>query len=84
MPKQDDELRRHPGMNMDLTGRENIRLRGLYNGLNAAAVRRLEEDVQNFAELSDFMELPVRIFSSGMVLRLGFGLATAIRPQILN
>lgn len=71
------------GMNMDLTGRENIRLRGLYNGLNAAAVRRLEEDVQEFAELGDFMELPVRIFSSGMVLRLGFGLATAIRPQIL-
>ncbi len=71
------------GMNMDLTGRENIRLRGLYNGLGAAALRRLEEDVQDFAELGDFMELPVRIFSSGMVVRLGFALATAIRPQIL-
>jgi lipopolysaccharide transport system ATP-binding protein len=71
------------GMNMDLTGRENIRLRGLYNGLGTAAVRRLEEDVQDFAELGDFMELPVRTFSSGMVVRLGFGLATAIRPQIL-
>ena len=71
------------GMNMDLTGRENIRLRGLYNGLSPAALRRLEEDVQNFAELGDFMELPVRIYSSGMVVRLGFALATAIRPQIL-
>ncbi len=71
------------GMNMDLTGRENIRLRGLYNGLSAADLRRLEEDVQEFAELGDFMELPVRIYSSGMVVRLGFALATAIRPQIL-
>ncbi len=71
------------GMNMDLTGRENIRLRGLYNGLGAPALRRLEEDVQEFAELGDFMELPVRIYSSGMVVRLGFALATAIRPQIL-
>ena len=71
------------GMNMDLTGRENIRLRGLYNGLGAPALRRLEEDVQDFAELGDFMDMPVRIFSSGMVVRLGFALATAIRPQIL-
>ncbi len=71
------------GMNMDLTGRENIRLRGLYNGLGPPALRRLEEDVQDFAELGDFMEMPVRIYSSGMVVRLGFALATAIRPQIL-
>ena len=71
------------GMNLELTGRENIRLRGLYNQLGAADIRRLEEDVQDFAELGDFMDLPVRIYSSGMVVRLGFAMATAIRPQIL-
>ncbi len=71
------------GMNIELTGRENIMLRGLYNGLDAATVARLEEDVRAFAELGDFIDLPVRIYSSGMMVRLGFALATAIRPQVL-
>jgi lipopolysaccharide transport system ATP-binding protein len=71
------------GMNPDLTGRENIMLRGLYNGLGRPQIRRLEEDVRDFAELGEFIELPVRIYSSGMVVRLGFALATAIRPQVL-
>jgi lipopolysaccharide transport system ATP-binding protein len=71
------------GMNMDLTGRENIMLRGLYNGLDPAAIARLQDDVCEFAQLGDFMSLPVRIYSSGMVVRLGFAMATAIRPQVL-
>ena len=71
------------GMNMDLTGRENILLRGLYNGLPRSALPRLEEDVAEFAELSDFLDLPVKIYSAGMIVRLGFALATAIKPQIL-
>ena len=71
------------GMNMDLTGRENIMLRGLYSGLNKAAIGRLEEDVSTFAELGEFMDLPVRIYSAGMIVRLGFAMATAIRPQVL-
>jgi lipopolysaccharide transport system ATP-binding protein len=71
------------GMNVELTGRENILLRGLYNGLPRSALPRLEEDVADFAELSDFLDLPVRIYSAGMVIRLGFALATAIKPQIL-
>ena len=71
------------GMNMELTGRENILLRGLYNGLSKPMLARLEQDVIEFAELSDFMDLPVRIYSAGMIVRLGFALATAIRPRIL-
>jgi lipopolysaccharide transport system ATP-binding protein len=71
------------GMNMELTGRENIALRGLYGGMSPATIRRLEEDVCEFAELDQFIDLPVRIYSSGMVVRLGFALATAIRPQVL-
>jgi len=71
------------GMNVDMTGRENIMLRGLFNGLSRPEIRRLEEDVREFAALEDFIDLPVRIYSSGMVVRLGFALATAIRPQVL-
>ena len=71
------------GMNGELTGRENILLRGLYNGLSKPRIRQLEEDVANFAELGEFLELPVRFYSSGMVVRLGFALATAINPQVL-
>lgn len=71
------------GMNPELTGRENIMLRGLYARLAQPAIARLEEDVRNFAGLGDFMELPVRIYSSGMSVRLAFALATAIRPEVL-
>ncbi len=71
------------GMNVDMTGRENIMLRGLYNGLSHPAILRLADDVCAFAELEQFIDLPVRIYSSGMVVRLGFALATAIRPQVL-
>jgi lipopolysaccharide transport system ATP-binding protein len=71
------------GMNFDLTGRENIMLRGLYSGLDKPSIARLEEDVSAFAELGEFMDLPVRIYSAGMMVRLGFAMATAIRPQVL-
>jgi lipopolysaccharide transport system ATP-binding protein len=71
------------GMNLELTGRENIMLRGLYNGLPQPMLAQLEEDVAEFAGLGNFLDLPVRIYSAGMVVRLGFALATAIRPQIL-
>jgi lipopolysaccharide transport system ATP-binding protein len=71
------------GMNAELTGRENIMLRGLYNGFSGPMLTRLEQDVIAFSELSDFIDLPMRIYSAGMAVRLGFALATAIRPRIL-
>ena len=71
------------GMNLELTGRENILLRGLYGGMSRSRAKQLEEDVIAFAELSDFIDLPVRIYSAGMVVRLGFALATAIQPRVL-
>jgi len=58
-------------------------LRGLYNGLPRPMLSRLEEDVIEFSELSDFIDLPMRIYSAGMSVRLGFALATAMRPRIL-
>lgn len=71
------------GMNMELTGRENIRLRGYYLGLTKAESLRLEADVEDFSELKEFLDLPVRNYSSGMVVRLAFGMATAFPPEIL-
>jgi len=71
------------GMNTDLTGRENIRLRGYFLGMPKADIARLEADVEDFAEIDQFMDLPVRNYSSGMVVRLAFALATAIHPEIL-
>jgi lipopolysaccharide transport system ATP-binding protein len=70
-------------MNFELTGRENIRLRGLFSGFNELQIKQLQADVAAFAGLDQFLELPVRTYSSGMVVRLGFALATAIKPQIL-
>jgi lipopolysaccharide transport system ATP-binding protein len=71
------------GMNFDLTGNENIRLRALFSGHTEDEIAALQEDVAQFSDLGDFLSLPVRTYSSGMVVRLGFALATAIRPQIL-
>ena len=71
------------GMNPELSGRENIMLRGLYNRMAPAAIGAMVEDVSDFAELGEFMELPVRLYSSGMGVRLAFAMATAIKPQVL-
>ena len=71
------------GMNSELTGRENITLRGLHAGLSPRQIRTVEDDVQAFADLGDFLDMPVRTYSSGMVVRLGFALATSIRPRVL-
>lgn len=71
------------GMNPELSGRENIRLRGLFFGLSGKALAEVEQDVETFADLGSFMDLPLKTYSSGMGVRLSFGLATAIMPQIL-
>jgi len=71
------------GMNSELTGRENIVLRGLYNGYPRPEIDQLERDVEAFAGLGDFLDLPMRFYSAGMTVRLGFALATAIRPEVL-
>lgn len=71
------------GLNMDLTGRENIRLRALFNGCGEAQISSLQKDVADFTRLGPFLDLPVRSYSAGMIVRLGFALATAVRPRIL-
>ncbi|CEF41384.1 lipopolysaccharide transport system ATP-binding protein [Acetobacter senegalensis] len=71
------------GMNNELTGRENIHLRGMFAGLSKSQIQTVEEDVEAFAGLGSFMDLPVQTYSSGMMVRLSFGLATAIMPDVL-
>lgn len=71
------------GMDGDSTGRENIRLRGLYRGMDDASIAALEEDVAEFSGLGEFLDVPTRGYSAGMSLRLAFAMATAIAPQIL-
>ena len=71
------------GMNPELTGRENIRLRCYIDGVPRKQMNEIEEKVIEFSELGPYIDLPVKTYSSGMNLRLGFGLITAIDPQIL-
>jgi ABC-2 type transport system ATP-binding protein/lipopolysaccharide transport system ATP-binding protein len=62
---------------------ENIRLSGLLHGVRGASLARLTEDVLEFSELNTYAEMPIRILSSGMRLRLSFGVATAITCDVL-
>ncbi|CAI3951296.1 ABC-type polysaccharide/polyol phosphate transport system [Commensalibacter communis] len=76
-------LSTNAGMNPLLSGRENIYLRGKRLGLSQKKIQELAKDVETFAELNEFIELPIKIYSSGMLMRLGFGLSTSIVPNIL-
>ncbi len=71
------------GFDPDLTGRENLRLRGMYMGLKPNEIADLAPEVAEFTELGQYLDLPVRTYSSGMQMRLAFGMATAIKPDIL-
>lgn len=71
------------GFNRDLTGRENVMLGGLAAGLPRELLREKYEDIVAFAELEDFMDMPMRAYSSGMYSRLGFSVAVNMDPDIL-
>jgi len=72
------------GMDGDATGLENIRLRARFMGIHdREALDELIADVVEFTELGEHLELPVRTYSSGMLVRLAFAVSTSIEPQIL-
>lgn len=71
------------GIDPELTGRENIFLRGALLGLNNGEIKGKLDEIIDFAELGDFIDMPVRIYSSGMHMRLAFSVSTIIRPEIL-
>lgn len=71
------------GFHPDLTGRENIYLNGSILGLTRAQTRQKLEEIVGFAELTRFVDVPVRHYSSGMYVRLGFSVAVHTDPEIL-
>lgn len=71
------------GIDQEATGRENIYIRGALLGLKRKEIDGNFEDIVSFSELGDFIDMPVRTYSSGMHLRLAFSVATIIRPEIL-
>ena len=71
------------GFNKDLTGRDNVRLGGLAAGLDRAVLAEKYEEIVEFAELGDFMDMPMRTYSSGMYGRLAFSVAVNMEPDIL-
>ncbi|MCQ2513959.1 MAG: ABC transporter ATP-binding protein [Ruminococcus sp.] len=71
------------GFSTEMTGRENIYLKGYILGLQASYIKTIEEKIIEFAELGDYIDQPVRTYSSGMKLRLGFAINVNIEPDIL-
>ena len=71
------------GIDGDLSGYDNIRLRGLLLGLSSREIERLLPLIVDFTELVDYLDMPVRTYSSGMMLRLTFAVATCYEPEIL-
>jgi ABC-type polysaccharide/polyol phosphate transport system ATPase subunit len=71
------------GMDPEATGAENIVLRGVFMGLTFAEAKALVPRVAEFSELGDYLNMPLRIYSTGMYLRLAFAVSTELRPQIL-
>jgi ABC-type polysaccharide/polyol phosphate transport system ATPase subunit len=71
------------GFHPDLTGRENVALNGSILGLSRSFIRRQMDEIVAFSELQRFIDAPVRNYSSGMLMRLGFSVATAFQPDIL-
>lgn len=71
------------GINGENTGRENIFLRGKLMGLTKKEIDQKIDEIIEFSELGDYINLPVRIYSSGMLLRLAFSVSTSITADIL-
>ena len=71
------------GVRIDATGRRNILLRAMMSGLSRREAEGRIEEVAEFAELGDFIDLPLRSYSSGMMMRISFAVATAFQPEIL-
>ena len=71
------------GFDPEFTGRENIYLKGQLLGLKDKEIRELEQEIIDFAEIEEYIDQPVRTYSSGMKARLGFSISVNIRPEIL-
>jgi lipopolysaccharide transport system ATP-binding protein len=71
------------GINPENSGRENIFLRGQLLGLSKKEIANIYEEIVEFSELGEFIHLPVRTYSTGMLMRLAFAVSTAAKSDIL-
>lgn len=71
------------GFHPDFTGRQNVYMAGQLRGLSPAEITRLMPEIEAFAEIGEYIDQPLRVYSSGMQMRLAFSVATAKRPGIL-
>jgi ABC-type polysaccharide/polyol phosphate transport system ATPase subunit len=71
------------GINMDATGLENIQIAGTIWGMTRAQIKNNIDDIIDFTELGDYLKIPIRTYSTGMLLRLAFAIATVRDPEIL-
>ena len=71
------------GFHPEYTGLENIRLAGSLAGLSDKSLRAKREEIIDFADIGEHIQQPIKTYSSGMIVRLGFAIATAVRPEIL-
>lgn len=71
------------GFDYDLTGRENIYLNGAILGYSEEFLKEKYDEILAFSELGEFIEMPIRNYSSGMLMRLAFSIATVVHPEIM-
>lgn len=71
------------GTDLEATGRDNIYLRGCLLGMSKTAIQTNIEEIIEFTDLGDFIDMPLRTYSSGMNMRLAFAVSTTIKPEIL-
>ena len=71
------------GFDMDASGWENIRLRGIMLGLTPKEIETKVQEIAEFSELGDYLDIPVKYYSSGMFVRLAFSVSTSVNPDIL-
>ena len=71
------------GLDADATGYENIAFACYARGFSYSAVKNIKDDVAEFSELGDFLDLPIRTYSAGMLTRLMFGVATSVQSPVL-
>lgn len=71
------------GFEPDASGWENITYRGYLQGETPRSIRAKRQAIAEFSELGHFLNMPVRYYSAGMIVRLGFAIATAVQPQVL-
>jgi ABC-2 type transport system ATP-binding protein len=71
------------GMDQEISGYENIMIRGLYLGMSRKQMQKRVDDIAEFTELGDYLSMPLRTYSTGMRVRLALGVVTSIDPEIL-